>query len=124
MQITLANLHEATEQQVFEQVANHLIKQGVRSIEKGRCLYRSSDGKMCAAGCLMSDSEYDPEMDKIFKGGIWGVLVDNKLAPVAHKDFIRQLQILHDGHNDFSDFRKELIAFGLGNDLNVDFLNK
>ena len=36
MKITLKNLHEATEQQVFDQVATHLLAQAQRSMANGQ----------------------------------------------------------------------------------------
>lgn len=55
--ITLKTLADATEQEVFDQVANHLLTQMKKSehtrknpYEYVNCLYRSSDGLKCAAG--------------------------------------------------------------------------
>ena len=55
--ITLATLEQATAQQVFTQVKNHLLKQNEKSMINGICAYRGSNGLQCAAGCLMSDEE-------------------------------------------------------------------
>lgn len=45
--ITLKTLSQATEQEVFDQVANHLLTQMEQSAVAGGCWYRStnSDGK-------------------------------------------------------------------------------
>lgn len=94
--ITLATLHEATEQQIFDQVAAHLLKQQAKSmISLTMCAYRGRQGMMCAAGCLIADDEYDAEMDQ--HATSWNSLVDRKLVPAAHKNFIRGLQSVHDG---------------------------
>ena len=72
MKITLTTLAEATQQQVFDQVATHLL---VDQREKSytldddgddQCAYKMEDDKgntlKCAVGCLISDDEYvDPE---------------------------------------------------------------
>lgn len=68
MIITLKNLHEATAQQVFTQVATHLLTQKERSFvidDRGEelCAYRGDNGLKCAAGCLISNDEYNPIMD-------------------------------------------------------------
>lgn len=95
MLITLANLDKATTQQVFDQVATHLLKQ--RKVCRDNkhpnkldntCLYKSVEGLSCAAGCLMTDEEYKPSMEnKIF--------VD--LFPrCKHNALIAALQNLHD----------------------------
>jgi hypothetical protein len=67
MMITLKTLGKATLQQVFDQVANHLMDQGERAAtvnSSGRvtCYYRLNDLK-CAAGCLIGDDEYESRID-------------------------------------------------------------
>src|SRR5690348_12910594 len=103
MTITLATLAQATAQEVFDQVAVHLLKQYRRSIdEKGNCFYRSVSygGKtlMCAAGCLIADHEYRPEMDSGGgTGTTWHALVRRQLVPVhATEMLIAELQRVHD----------------------------
>ena len=61
--ITLKNLNEASEQEVFDQVATHLLTQKKRAAEGEKCKYRTKDGLKCAAGCLLADDEYDPEIE-------------------------------------------------------------
>ena len=95
MKITLATLPNATEQQVFDQVATHLATQGVQARNNNNlCCYRTDNGLMCAAGCLMDDKEYDPDMEK--KG--WAVLQRNGKVPDAHLYLIQDLQTVHDGY--------------------------
>lgn len=60
MKITLKNLHEATEQQVFDQVAGHLLTQK-EVLPSPACFYRGPNGLKCAAGCLIANDEYMPE---------------------------------------------------------------
>ena len=76
MTISLANLNQATPQEVFDQVSQHLLKQNKQSTryEKLRnfCAYRSGNLK-CAAGCLIDDDEYSPEMEALD----WNDLIDN-----------------------------------------------
>lgn len=100
MQITLANLAEATPQQVFDQVVKHMLTQNRQSKnhEVGGCFYRHGDLK-CAAGCLISDDEYKPEMDTMETGTTWVELVDNDLVPTTpHDDLIGRLQDIHDSY--------------------------
>lgn len=94
MQITLKNLHQATPQQVFEQVANHLLTQGRKSIVGGACQYRGGDNTMCAAGCLIGDDEYNASM---MEGSSWRSLEIGKVVPFAHSKLIHALQRIHDG---------------------------
>lgn len=107
MTITLATLEDATAQDVFDQVAAHLIKQGEQSRRSGHpsvslpggCAYRGDGGLMCAAGCLISDEEYKEEMDLSECGDTsWDGLVDGFLVPsTRHNRLIQELQNAHDG---------------------------
>lgn len=57
--ITMDNVNEATQQEIFDQVAAHLLRQNERSrTEKNGCAYRGDNGLMCAVGCLMTDEQY------------------------------------------------------------------
>lgn len=91
-QISLKNLAEHTEQEVFDQVARHLLEQGCRSIEDGLCAYRTRWGHKCAAGCLIADDEYNPEYNYM----AWMSMVARGLAPDVHLDLIQRLQNIHD----------------------------
>lgn len=102
MQITLANLKDATAQQVFDQVKTHMLTQKAQSkTENDQCAYRGAEGKMCAAGCLISDAEY---ADLQIKGqGLddgagwnWGWLSAEGHVPELHESLISDLQIVHD----------------------------
>lgn len=108
--ITLATLKDATKQQIFDQVARHLLKQNERAVDvEGRCKYRTESGLMCAAGCLISDEEYTPRMDK---HGSWGGVVMAGFACNTHLEFIGALQNMHDNDNpDSGDFETRLGAF-------------
>lgn len=103
--ITLATLPEATEQEVFDQVANHLLKQNKQCVTgHGACKYRLKDSELkCAAGALMSDEEYNkhtPDGDMDFNEleihGEWRILVDSNIVPHNHADLIIRLQAIHD----------------------------
>lgn len=62
---------EMTLQETFDFVANHLLRQGCRSmleedLESGvmiTCAYRGSEGRMCAVGCLIPDDLYTIDME-------------------------------------------------------------
>lgn len=100
--ITLATLPQATAQEVFDQVARHLLTQNARSVMEGawrsKCAYRSDDGLKCAAGCLIDDAEYKPVMDGLSEGSAWENMVSEGLAPDVHVDLISDLQDIHDGY--------------------------
>jgi hypothetical protein len=119
--ITLATLEEATEQEIFNQVAEHLLKQNQRSETLKQCYYRYN-GLSCAAGCLISDTEFDEIMKD--EPGIncksWDDMILHGFATSTHKNFIRRLQIIHDTVN-VSDWRHELNIFANDNDLYFKF---
>jgi hypothetical protein len=59
-----------TNQQAFDQVVTHLAQQGRRAMGPAKwdqsaevCKYRGPDGTKCAAGVLIPDELYDPEME-------------------------------------------------------------
>lgn len=102
MTITLATLNDATPQQVFTQVATHLMKQGLVSRTEYGCKYRAKNEQTgetlkCAVGCLMSDTEYSPMMENIS----WRHLRDQPqlttpILPSRHDDLLSTLQSIHD----------------------------
>lgn len=103
MNITLKTLSQATAQQVFDQVARHLLQQRRRAIKVdagfgAKCRYRAPDGAKCAIGCLIGDLEYDPE----FEGHSWPQLLERSKRlgynlPAEHLELLKTLQGIHDG---------------------------
>ena len=93
MTITLKTLAQATEQEIFDQVAAHLLTQRQKSqISSGDCAYLAPNGLKCAAGCLIGEEEYNPG----FETWGWHSLAERDLVPRKHRWFIRFLQTLHD----------------------------
>ena len=98
--ITLKTLPQATAQEVFDQVAKHLLTQMKKSASesapdsKDYCMYRGFDGTKCAAGCLISDDEYKPE----FEQKDWRSLQEEfqQMITMKHMDLIYKLQDIHD----------------------------
>ena len=99
--ITLKTLPQATSQQVFDHVVNHLLTQNekagvvggeIEEAELGNgCRYRLNNLK-CAAGCLIGDEEYRGT----FEGFDWKYLVETSAVPDAHSELIVKLQRIHD----------------------------
>jgi len=95
--ITLKTLPQATAQQVFDQVANHLLLQNYKSYEgcdddTGSCKYRGPNNLKCAAGSLIANDEYRER----FEDQGWLNLVDNGDVPNTHSQLIVCLQNVHD----------------------------
>lgn len=117
MQITLKTLFQIETQVLFDHVAGHLLKQGVRSQKKEvmgpnadgessthlRCKYRS-DGLMCAAGVCIADDEYEEEVmeDIGIQSVIWQYYERAELELPENWDnhpnvmLLVRLQTLHD----------------------------
>lgn len=108
--ITLKTLPQATAQEVFDQVVNHLAQQKERAVDEisMRCLYRlkiyaTSDTNKdiiektlkCAAGCLIGDDEYNEKWDYPI-GHTWAALVHEKQVPEDHLELLTDLQDAHD----------------------------
>ncbi len=81
-------------QAVFDKVVAHLRQQNARSTEEGSesCMYRGAKGRMCAAGCLIPDSEYTPDMEG---GAVDSLAFFDDWCPNS-SNLISRLQRLHD----------------------------
>lgn len=86
-----------TEQETFDFVAQHLIRQGIRSIYEGKCMYRSPDNHKCAIGCLIPDEKYRSSMEGLsvdyFRLSYPGIL------PPVRPTLLNALQRAHDMNN-------------------------
>ena len=95
--ITLKTLPQATAQEVFDQITQHLLQQGkAAKSTTGDCRYRVEvQGEIlrCAAGCLIADNEYAEDS---LEGRSWGLLVSNRTIPKKHCELIKSLQNVHD----------------------------
>lgn len=85
-----------TEQEVFNIVYKHLIRQNEQA-KLITCKYRLNDlynkkVLKCAAGCLIPDEKYSSEME----GKMWNELVSLNLVPSNHFPLIQRLQVIHD----------------------------
>jgi hypothetical protein len=90
--ITLATLPEATSQEVFNQAVRHLHNQNTKCELDTNCVYNDGFGKKCAAGCFISDDEYDDEYEFLN----WSAVVESDNVPDNHFELIESLQIVHD----------------------------
>ncbi len=85
---------DATHQEVFDKVFAHLLKQNRRSIAGSTCAYRDERGGACAAGCVISDKEYNPQWEG---KAIWGLIDDLKLPNLYRfRELLRLAQDIHD----------------------------
>ena len=100
--ITLKTLKYATAQEVFDQVAEHLLVQNEQSLDSDKrgntCMYRNPIGLKCAVGCLMADDEYLEE----WEGKGWTITSPYIVRDLGidynreHERLLIALQSLHD----------------------------
>src|SRR3990167_10848904 len=98
-----------TKQEIFDKIALHLLRQNKKSVNKsGFCAYRGTNGLKCAAGCLIDDLEYKPEMEihnfgMVFTTdngiNVFDELLKNKPYLYDNLELIKTLQRIHDNHN-------------------------
>ena len=126
--ITMRNLHLATEQQVFDQVAKHLLTQNAKALAwSGGCQYRLllDDGTVlkCAVGCLIADNEYGSKIE----GELYGSNEFNEFFgfkdEVPHVELLSSLQSMHDGHS-VKYWKERLEQIALEFNLNADVLKE
>lgn len=89
-------------QTIFDRVATHLIKQGVRSTlpDGSGCAYRGYNGTMCAVGCLIKDEDYDVNFEsKSVRSADVFCAVQSSLGVhmnQQHGFLLSRLQAIHD----------------------------
>ena len=106
-------------QTFFNTVALHLLNQGTRAAnEHGVCLYRGPDGTKCAAGVMIPDCHYHPDMEQT---SIDSVLSNNpELEPYFPSiELATSLQNTHDSSEPgtwFAELRGVARKFNLSTD--------
>lgn len=109
---------------LFTKVAHHLIRQGrpakIKMKAVTACAYRGNDGTACAVGCLIPDHLYSSELEL---KRVCSVLDKHSITDWAkslnpHRDFLVELQIVHDSEsvlNDDGSFDIEILKNNLHN---------
>lgn len=109
------------EQLVFDTVAEHLLKQGKQSLgditDVNACMYRNNEGLKCAAGCLIPDDQYTPDIE----GKSWSSLVRENKVSSNCSQLIDDLQCLHDVY-DPKDWLSELHEIAKNKNLDTSKL--
>ena len=82
-----------TEQELFDKVSNHLLKQNKHSMDSDKsCKYRGNGGRMCAIGVLIPDELYHPWMDS----GCTLMRITEIIDLREHYELCCRLQDIHD----------------------------
>jgi hypothetical protein len=99
-----------TAQQIFDQVARHLLTQGQRATDpiSDGCRYRTFDGRSCAVGCLLTPEEAQAA-DEADTAGVQDLVAFHLLPArlLGHVELLHQLQQVHD-IDEPCDWRAEL----------------
>ena len=103
MTITLKTLKDATQQEIFDQVARHLLTQKKAAIGREFCYYRFN-GLKCAIGCLISDEEYESRLESTQLPVLLSWYGASK-----HYNFLRSLREVHDANP--PEKWKEMLAY-------------
>ena len=90
--ITLSSVNNFSLDAIIQRVARHLILQNQRSYDQD-CMYRSEKGLTCAVGCLVSDAEYDREMEGL---NISGAIFAKFNIEALRQSLLGSLQVVHD----------------------------
>ena len=111
-----------TEQEIFDQVAKHLLVQNRRAIEDFSCRYRTAKGLKCSVGFLINDDEYEVFMENndVLALRNCGLLPD-RLIP--HIGFLLSLQDVHD-YNPPRKWRGALFLVAKKHQLKTDVLEE
>ncbi len=88
-------------QEIFNIVCEHLMKQNAKSMylkdNLEMCLYRGPNGLKCAAGVLIDDADYTPEMENRRIGAL--VFECAALSHLfEHRILLHELQNIHDNY--------------------------
>lgn len=87
-----------TNRELFDKVVAHLRAQNAKAQNQNyACMYRATDGKKCAVGCLILDKHYSPDLEG---KGIWWLAVQDSLRASGVADsqveLVQSLQNVHD----------------------------
>jgi hypothetical protein len=99
-----------TQQETFNTVVEHLIKQGKRATKNTSegntsCLYLADDGSKCAIGCLIADEHYDKSIEGktaetlIYSDNLPDIISDLSVEGMFEEEmvsFYSDLQYIHD----------------------------
>lgn len=95
-----------TNQEIFDTVVDHLIKQGKPAMQGSgkdrQCAYRGEEGTKCAVGCLIKDEFYNPLFEGDWAGApeVVKALAKSEVVPIGGADdtvnLLCDLQSVHD----------------------------
>lgn len=116
-----------TNQTAFDKAAPALIRQRQFSRKEYRgddvCLYRSPDGCKCAIGHLIPDEKYNPAMECKPIASIFSKMDLKELFENCDLEFLKDLQLAHDGALNPSEFESRLLEAAKNHGLNTNCID-
>lgn len=88
-------MKEMTAQEVFDTAVAGVIKQGGPAVINGNCKYRTSFGRKCAVGHLLTDDIYLSSMEGRPIGSLLYIYSELKFLS-QHAELLESLQKAHD----------------------------
>lgn len=86
-----------SEQETFNFVVRHLIRQGRAATYMRQCMYRTPEGLKCAIGCLIPDDKYCPSMEGTGAESLR--LIYSDVLPPVRATLLHGMQRAHDQHD-------------------------
>lgn len=85
-------------QEIFDKAYRGLEAQGFEKSfgEYGRCAYRGSEERRCAAGFIIPDDRYDPSMEGLGADNVVEIFHLRDIVAYSEDIFIWSLQLCHD----------------------------
>lgn len=113
--ITIHNINEHTLQEVYDQIALHLLTQGKQCINNGLCRFRNlSEESACSLGHLIPLSEYTEDLELSVFGDI---LLD--FGIVLSDDLVRLLEMLRVLHDDYQPSEWPILLHDIAEKMNL-----
>ena len=92
-----------TNQEIYDKVKRHLMRQKRPAMDGKRCVYRNADGLRCAVGCLIPKNLYKPKYESWVMNAIIAEIGPRVGIGEESLDLLGDLQIIHDGADSESD---------------------
>ena len=106
-------------QLIFDTIVTHLRNQGCKSTDRFQtaCSYRGEDGAKCAAGCLIPDHLYSPELE----GHMWSSLQLKECREYVGEEHTALIGTLQNVHDRTSVTQWETRFRQVAEDFNLDY---
>ncbi len=90
----------STDREFFDFTVDHLLKQNEQSVDDTEgCVYRGPRGLMCSIGCIISDANYNEDLEgKSCHNSDVKRAVTNSIGFLPNFSLMNTLRAIHDEH--------------------------